>query len=858
MSMRFSSTLACLLVFSAFPVCAQIAAEIRGEGVRFQIVAHTPGGEVLVRETGSPVGDLAVRPVPATSVAALTWTEFEAGAPVPYQAVTLDGLAFHAVRPTSYDLLLRYDVFDPLVRTPVVMPHLNANRGGNLWIVQFWTQSLEEYRTLLELHGARVHHPLWHNAHITEMGGAAAAAIRELPFVRAVVAFHPAYKLDETLLLEQHQGWSPEGSRPVHVMAMVRGLQPQIALQEAILAAGGTVDQLDPDTRILHAVLDTRQINEIAQLDIVQWIDIRTEFSTDMDIARTGFGAVYVESAGGFDGTGVRGEVLDSGCLLSHQEFQATPLIIHGSVSSQSHGTSTTGQVFASGVNPQAKGILHNGQGITASYNNIVGTRYNHTSQLVNPGMQFQCVFQTNSWGSALTTSYTSISSEIDTILFDMEHFTILNSQSNAGTRNSRPQAWAKNVVAVGGVRHYNTLSVADDAWAGGASIGPAADGRVKPELAAWYDNLFTTTTPNSTSYTSTFGGTSGATPITAGCFGIFFQMWSQSLFNNAAAGSVFASAPKNTTTRAMMIASATQWPWIGGSAANADIDRDKQGWGRPDLGQLYDYRNKFFIIDETDVIVNLQSKNYGISVAPGESQLKAVLVWRDPPGTVNSTKHLINDLDLTVTSPTGVIYRGNFGLTNHVPGASGESMWSVPGGTKEDVNSVENVWVQNPEPGNWVISVTAASLVSDIHTETPALDADFALVVMGSSTVAPFFNLTATTTGVGDASIALSDIPPGTVEGYTILAEQATAPLGGGPLFGITPTVTTLMLLGQPRIPGSLFHWEWPVSGFFPDTPFLVAPGILPPALFPIDAIGIAVGPGFTLTGVTPLRRIQ
>ena len=79
-------------------------------------------------------------------------------------------------------------------------------------------------------------------------------------------------------------------------------------------------------------------------------------------------------------------------------------------------------------------------------------------------------------------------------------------------TTTSRPQAWAKNVVSGGAVQHYDTLTRDDDSWAGGsASIGPAADGRIKPDLCFFYDDTYTTYTTG-TGY-GEFGGTSGATP---------------------------------------------------------------------------------------------------------------------------------------------------------------------------------------------------------------------------------------------------------------------------------------------------------------------------------------------------------
>ena len=83
----------------------------------------------------------------------------------------------------------------------------------------------------------------------------------------------------------------------------------------------------------------------------------------------------------------------------------------------------------------------------------------------------------------------------MDTILFDLD-LLACQSQSNAGNQDSRPQAWAKNIVAVGGVRHKNTNIAQDDEWDFGGSIGPAEDGRVKPDLAHFYDSVFTPTWP--------------------------------------------------------------------------------------------------------------------------------------------------------------------------------------------------------------------------------------------------------------------------------------------------------------------------------------------------------------------------
>src|SRR5690606_13709125 len=92
-----------------------------------------------------------------------------------------------------------------------------------------------------------------------------------------------------------------------------------------------------------------------------------------------------------------------------------------------------------------------------------------------------------------------------------------------------------------------------------------------------------------------------------------------------------------------------------------------------------------------------------------------------------------INNVDLTVTAPDGTVYRGNNGL------GPGQGMWSTSGGNANNVDTVENVFIQNPAAGIWVIEVHASEINQDARTETPGvLDVDFALVASGVLTSPP------------------------------------------------------------------------------------------------------------------------
>ena len=130
-------------------------------------------------------------------------------------------------------------------------------------------------------------------------------------------------------------------------------------------------------------------------------------------------------------------------------------------------------------------------------------------------------------------------------------------------------------------------------------------------------------------------------------------------------------------------------------------------------------------IINETCILPQFGLLGASVKVYAGEPVLKVTLVWTDPPGTTSASLHRINDLNLKVTSPSRLTYRGNWGLTSGI--------WSTSGGAADTLNTVENVFVQNPEPGLWTVEVKALDINQDGHIETPGMDADFALVISGA-----------------------------------------------------------------------------------------------------------------------------
>ncbi len=643
-----------------------------------------------------------------------------------------DGREFTPASVADYTLELRFRRFDPLVEAPAVPFELAAADSAGLFIVQYWTPGLDAYRQTMALAGAENLLFLANAANVYALPPGSREAFAALPFVRAVVPFHPAYKLEEVLLAGIAAKATDE--LRVNVLTMHRGAASKETVGQLVRSLGGKVEDVSNETMLMSVTLTVDRLPALAACNEVQWIDRWSAPSADMDIAREFHGANYVEGLTGVTGLGVRVEVMDGGCDQIHPDI--TNFALHGATNGASaHGTCTSGIVLGSGAgNAAARGIVPNAFLSIADYESgfAGGSRYAHTAELVNPALSWQCVLQSNSWGSAQTTAYTSNSQNLDLILFDHSRISILQSQSNLGSQSSRPEAWAKNIISVGGIKHQNTLSKTDDNWTGGASIGPAADGRIKPDIASFYDSTLCTDQVGTAGYTTSnyysgFGGTSGATPISAGLLAATYQLWHQGVFGNATGASVFASAPQNTTAKALLINTASQWTFSG---TGHDLTRTHQGWGHPDIKQLYDRRAEMLVIDESVVLSNLQSSTHPVTVTAGTAELKVTMVFRDPAGTTSSTVHRINNLDLKVTSPTSVVYWGNNGLL--------AGNYSTSGGTANTGDTVENVFVQNPAAGTWTIEVIAAEINQDSHVETPGVDCDFALVASGINAAPP------------------------------------------------------------------------------------------------------------------------
>jgi hypothetical protein len=757
--------------------------------------------------TARPVQNARVIAVEASTTLIVVWEEIDsAGETAPMFAVFPDGRTAARITQTSHAIELRYRSFDPLMGEPDIPAALCDGGDEPLFVIQFHSQVLPEFSAPLGERGAKILRFIPNNAVLARVQPQDIQRVRDIQFVRSVSVFHAAYRIEERFVAELTS--APESVAPRLYSAMLVDNAPQTILdaEGAIIGSGGVLIQTVVPTGRIEFRADGPQLLEILKVPDVMFVDFPGEPGLDMDRVRDYGGANQVELLGGFTGEDVCGEVMDYAFRATHAGFQTpTPPTIRGTYTSNQfvwgHGTAVYGIVFGDGTDDPClpgtecgRGLLPDGRGIFASFVPFdyppSQDRYVHTSQLVrvadcagDPLCPYNAVFQTNSWGHAHRLEYTTVSAEMDQIVFDLD-ISICQSQGNCGRgewllcrstgedpncymeRNcSRPEAWSKNVMSVGAIFDFPDEDHRNDVWCTAGpgidaiscgnsacgSRGPAIDGRVKPDLVNFGDCIRTATSiPYSNSnidYTSNFGGTSSSTPMTCGYAGLVFQMWHESVFNvwngttsvsTGGGASVFDDRPHAATVKAMLINTAYRYPLVTEPPLyRPDFTRDSMGWGIVDVAALYEQRNNMFIVNETDLLTLFGTRSYTYTVPTGSPTLRVTLVYADPPGIPNSTFNLVNDLSLKVVSPTGAVYWGNYGLRNCLACLADYFVgnWSVsssltPFPHKDQVNNVENVFIKNPTPGTWTITVSADSIIQDGHVETPALDADYALVV--------------------------------------------------------------------------------------------------------------------------------
>ena len=430
-------------------------------------------------------------------------------------------------------------------------------------------------------------------------------------------------------------------------------------------------------------------IHQIAALPFVNYIAAQSIKDKPINYNNTsthGVSGLQSPSGRNLLGRNVTIGVGDNADITSgHIDFTGRAILRHP-FGMDYHGTHTSGTAAGGGlIDPKRKGIAPKAGIIsqwfsdvllnTPTYvtdNNIVATNNSYYSVAVGcPGEGV----------------YDALSNYIDAQMRSYDEVLHVIASGNDGSLGCTPypqgfatvkSGWqsAKNVLTVGSMDQasYNIALY--------SSRGPVKDGRIKPEI-----------TSNGASYSTypinTYGlsfGTSMAAPVVTGATALLQERYRQ-LHAGANA--------KGALVKALLCNNAED---LGNPGPDF-----KFGFGMLNVRKAIEAMegNQYY----TNSIANTQNQSFGITVPSGARRLRVLLVWNDYPATPNTANALVNDLDLTVTTPSVILHRPLI-LDSSPAGVDNAATEGI-----DHINNIEQVVIDNPSAGIFTVNVNGFAI---------------------------------------------------------------------------------------------------------------------------------------------------
>ena len=632
--------------------------------------------------------------------------------------------------------------FDPLQGEPALPADLRAAPNTEqkaLYFIQLRGPTRGEWLDALQAQGITVIQYFAQNTYLVWMDGTQAEAAAKLNFVRWVGAYHPAYAIPSNLYGR---------SGPIaNVTVLVYSPNNPAAIRAAIEALGGRFVRLSPlqaepvGQFVLTYVLPGERVVDVARLPgVISLVEVlplpQPEDEISDQIIAGNFSGTTPDPPGylswlaskGINGSGIVVSVVDEGVNETHPELAGRQVYQIGT-GPMGHGTHVAGILLGSGSSgiTDPMGYLY-GLGVApaARYGDhyFSDTHQNYTKQaILNNSILTQ-----NSWNEGSPAGYTPNAALYDRLVRDgnldtpsvAEPINVVFSAGNAGFSGLTQPHEAKNILTVASSLNWRNASGVPgsgniDAISSFSSRGPCMDGRICPYITAPGENVVSTRNPTGGSCSSptppgstihaVCSGTSMAAPHGSGAVALVTEWWRQ---NNAGAN------PSPAMVKALIVNGAYDM-------GTPDIPNRHEGWGRINLGNVIDSGVPTAYYDQQTLFTDTGNTwSFSASVADPTKPFKVTLVWSDAPGpgTGGTTPAWVNDLDLTVTQGA-TTYRGNYF----------QNGWSVPGGTADNKNNIENVFIQTPS-GTYDITITAANIAGDgVPYNGDTTDQDFALV---------------------------------------------------------------------------------------------------------------------------------
>ncbi len=680
-------------------------------------------------------------------------------------------------------LTLGEEIFDPLERATTLTDR-EVEPDGDLHLIQFKGPIRPQWLQRLRDLGVEVVQPLHPFSYFVWANQTQLEAAQRDRDVRWVGPMEAAWKV------QPHQRIFSAEARPTMLMASAHGdLHGRIAKlrqfgQVTIVRPFGDhfmlvqIDDLPGDRYLELARMpgifsvqyippDAGPRGEMSNQSIVGNIDVSGNVFPGY--------ADWLNSTG-YDGSGITVGVVDGLVRSSHVDLADRMVPCAGmndscsGGSTSAHGTHVAGAIAGTGATGavlnlgtvedpieflRGQGVAPGASIVTQRYQPFIGAGpggmvADGMLQIYEDSARSGALLTNNSWGPTTTPQgYDIPTRQIDVISRDADEDTpgdqpvlavwsIMNGGGDSGgvcspSSLASPDE-AKNLFAVGstalqsgstGAQLSNIFRISTN-----SAHGNACDGRRRPDIVAPGCSTDSTTNSSDTSHSTSFCGTSMASPVVSGSIAIFAEKYIADQ----------GQTPSPALVKAVFTAAAQDLqgnPNADGGTMGHRPDRF-QGYGRVDLDAVMNHGVEVYMSDQETVFTSTgDSWSVGLNAVDPSQPIRIMLAWTDAPGAglAGTTPAWVNNLDLAVVA-NGSTYLGN------VIGPDG---WSATGGSADDRNNLEGVFLDPAQHGGAVeITVDATDIAGDaLNPWSPgAPSQDFALVCYNCIIGDPTFTL--------------------------------------------------------------------------------------------------------------------
>lgn len=598
----------------------------------------------------------------------------------------------------SYSIHLQSGVFTPIENnlSDVRWSNNELVNGYYYRFIQFKNIPTNEEKKYFAAHGILLYNYVPNHAFMAAIPAAFDITQLKEENIRSVFPIEKNNKLEVSLAKKQYPGWALKTNQKIELVVMQHPNISYNQVSQWLRNEGAEVQHSIVRQGAHRIIIKISEIEKYALLPYLYFLEPfdsnpqpdnlvgRSDHRSNM-IATDYFGGLK------YDGTGVKIALNDDGVIGPHIDYQGRLINQFIGFNNGNHGDHCAGIIMSAGNrNPLGRGMAFGADLGVYGVSGMFSTLYQAFDSIYSHYNKYEIRITSTSYSNGNNAGYTSLAQLMDIHINDMPDLMHVFSAGNAGASDfgyGAGAGWgnitgghkqAKNVIATGNVTYQDVL-------ANSSSRGPAHDGRIKPDICAVGTNVLSTIDPDTY---ANFTGTSMACPGIAGTLGQLYQAYKE--LNNG-------NNPSSALIKASVLNTADD-------LGNPGPDY-KHGWGRINARRAYSIiKNNQYI---SDMISQGGNKTHIITVPNGVSELRIMVYWHDFEATVGVSKALVNNLDLTVTTPSSQVVLP--WVLDPTPNPVNLNTPAVQG--VDTLNNVEQVTITNPAAGNYTVTINGTQV---------------------------------------------------------------------------------------------------------------------------------------------------